>query len=139
MKQCKKKYDLIIVDVAGDEGIDERFCNIEYLKLIKSRLKKQGIFVSNMPSSRDIFNKKNKFAIGLIDEYKHTFDYLKLFSGETSNKIFYKTFFGMDEIVLDVTNLIFIASDKDYNFSNLDVLKNKLKVNINEYLNDFIN
>ena len=138
LKQNRKKYDLIIVDVANDEGIDERFCNVEYLQLIKSRLKKQGIFVSNMPSSRDIFNKKNKFILNLIDEYKNVFSNLKLFNGETSNKIFYKTFFNLDEIVLDVTNLIFIASDKNYDFTNINVVKNKLKIDIEKYLKDLI-
>ncbi len=119
LKTIKKKYDLIVVDVAGDEGIDERFCSNDYLKLVNSRLKKGGIFVSNLPSSRDIFNKKNEFILNLIEEYKKEFSFVKIFNGETSNKIFYKTFFDLDEVVLDVTNLILISSNKDYKV-NLD-------------------
>ena len=63
LKTTKRKYDLIVVDVAGDEGIDERFLEDEYFSLIQKRLKKGGIFVSNLPSSRDIFNKKNKLIL----------------------------------------------------------------------------
>lgn len=136
LKTVKKKYDLIVVDVAGNEGIDERFCEIEYLNLIKKCLKKDGIFVSNMPSSRDIFNKKNTFVLNLIEKYKTVFNNIDLYNGETSNKVYYKEFFDIDDVVLDVTNLIIISSNKRYNLSkNYKPLK-EIKVNIEEYLND---
>ena len=86
--------------------------------LIKKHLKKDGIFVSNLPSSRDIFNKKNKFALGQIDLYRKNFKNVCIYNGETSNKIYYKTFFNMDEIVYDVTNMILISSDKKYDIIN---------------------
>ena len=134
LKSTKKKYDSIIVDVAGNEGIDERFCDSEYLNLIKNRLKKEGIFVSNMPSSRDIFNPKNKFALNLIELYKKHFKFIDLYNAEQSNKIFYKTFFDIDEIVFDITNLILISSDKRYLISNNDFIEDKFQ--ISKYLND---
>lgn len=136
LKTTKKKYDLIIVDVAGDEGIDERFCNQEYLDLIKKSLRKNGIFVSNMPSSRDIYNAKNKFALELIDLYKTNFKHVDIYNGETSNKIFYKTFFNLDEIVYDVTNMILISSDKRYDIKNNGILDEI--IDIESYLNDRI-
>ncbi len=138
LKTAKKKYDLIVVDVADNHGIDERFCEIEYLNLIKKHLKKEGIFVSNMPSSRDIFNKKNKFFLGLINKYKNVFKHIKLYNGETSNKIFYKTFFNSDNILFDITNIIMISSEKDYNISSDYKAFNELKVNIAQYLDDLI-
>lgn len=139
LKQAKKKYDLIVVDVAGNEGIDERFCDDEYLNLIKSKLNKKGIFVSNYPSSRDIFNKKNKFVLNLLNEYKKHFNDILIFNGETSNKIFYKTFFNIDEIVLDVTNLILISSnEKIYINKQLISEFKKINVDIEKYLNDLI-
>jgi len=136
LKTTKKKYDLIIVDVAGDEGIDERFCGGEYLSLIKKCLKKDGIFVANMPSSRDILNKKNKFALNLIDLYRQNFNQVDVYSGETSNKIFYKTFFNLDEIVYDVTNMILISSDKKYEIKNNGSI-DKI-INLEPYLNDIV-
>ncbi len=138
LKTTKRKYDLIVVDVASDEGIDERFCGVEYLELIKKSLKKNGIFVSNMPSSRDIFNKKNKFVLNLLEKYKQKFDYLKLFSGKTSNKIYYKTFFDIDNEVYDVTNLIIISSDKDYSISSDYLELKKIGVEIKDYLEDLL-
>ena len=137
LKTIRKKYDLIIVDVAGNEGIDERFCNSEYLSLIQKRLNKEGIFVSNMPSSRDIFNPKNKFALELIKMYKKHFKFVDIYNGEQSNKIFYKTFFDIDEIVFDVTNLILISSNKNYSIEKYDLLEKKFE--ISKYLNDLSN
>ena len=136
LKTTKKKYDLIIVDVAGDEGIDERFCQENYLMLIKKSLKKNGIFVSNMPSSRDVFNKKNKFILNLINLYRNNFSQVDIYNGETSNKIFYKTFYNLDEIVYDVTNLILISSNKKYDILNNGLL-DKI-IDIKPYLNDLI-
>ena len=136
LKTTKKKYDLIIVDVADDVGIDERFCDSEYLSLIKKHLKKEGIFVSNLPSSRDIFNKKNKFALSQIELYKNNFSYVDIYNGETSNKIYYKSFFDVDEIVFDVTNLIFISSNKSFEINNSDLLDEI--VNIKPFLADKI-
>jgi len=136
LKTTKKKYDLIIVDVAGDEGIDERFCEQEYLNLIKKHLTNEGIFVSNMPSSRDIFNPKNKFALGLIKLYQTNFKQVDIYNGETSNKIFYKTFFNIDEVVYDITNMILISSDKKYEATTNDML-NEI-VDIKPFLDDKI-
>ena len=136
LKTTKKKYDLIIVDVAGDVGVDKRFCEDEYLKLIKKHLSTDGIFVSNLPSSRDVFNKKNKFILKQLDMYSEYFKYTKIFNGETSNKIYYKTFFDIDETVFDITNLILISSDKNWEIKN----NNKLDkiVDIKPFLNDEI-
>ena len=136
LKTTKKKYDLIVVDVAGDEGIDERFCDEEYLSLVKKCLKKDGIFVSNLPSSRDIFNKKNKFALSQIDLYQKNFSFVDVYNGETSNKIYYKEFFDVDEIVYDVTNLIFISSNNRYEIKN-DGLLDEI-IDIKQYLKDKI-
>ena len=123
-----------MVDVAGDEGIDERFCDSEYLSLIKKHLKKDGIFVSNMPSSRDIFNKKNTFVLELLECYKDNFKNIDIYNGKTSNKIFYKTFYSLDEIVYDVTNLILISSDKRYEISkDFEIID---FVDLKNYIND---
>lgn len=134
LKTTRKKYDLIIVDVAGDMGIDERFCDSDYLNLIKKCLKKDGIFVSNMPSSRDIFNPKNNFALELINLYRKNFSAVNIYNGETSNKIFYKTFFNLDEVVFDITNMILISSDKNYKIENNGLL-DKI-IDIEPYLKD---
>ena len=138
LKTTKKKYDLIVVDVAGNEGIDERFIQEDYLKLVKSKLTKKGIFISNLPSSRDILNKKNKLILELIKKYKEIYTFVILYNGKTSNKIFYKSFFNLDEDVLDITNLIIISSLFEHKISNNFEKLNTIGVDIKEYLKDLI-
>ena len=138
LKESKSKYDLIVVDVAGDEGIDERFTTEEYLTLIKQHLTKNGIFVSNMPSSIDIYNNKNSFILNLIKTYRNTFEDIKLYNGNTSNKIFYKVFFDINENVLDITNLIIISSNKKIDFKPKTKEIENLNINITKYLKDII-
>lgn len=138
LKTTRKKYDLIVVDVAGNEGIDERFIEDDYLNLVKSKLTKNGIFISNLPSSVDIFNKKNKLILDLIEKYKNIFPYIDLYNGSTSNKIFYKTFFDIDEDVLDITNLIIISALKKYKFSSDYKKLKEINVDIEDYIKDLI-
>lgn len=138
LKSTKKKYDLIIVDVAGNEGIDERFYDIEYLNLIKSKLKKDGIFISNLPSSRDIFNPENKITLDLIQNYKKIFNNIDIYSGETSNKIYYKVFYDINEPVFDITNLILISCDKKYEITSDYQKLNEIEVDIKKYVDDII-
>lgn len=138
LKTTKKKYDLIVVDVAGNDGLEERFIQEEYLNLVKSKLTKKGIFISNLPSSIDIFNKKNKIILGLIEKYKNIFNCVDLYDGSTSNKIFYKTFFDIDENVLDITNLIIISSLFKFEISKNYEKLNKIGVDIEKYLKDLI-
>ena len=138
LKTTKKKYDLIVVDVAGDNGIDERFVEDEYFELVKKHLKKKGVFISNLPSSRDIFNPKNKVFLEILDRYKKNFSDISLFNGETSNKIYYKTFFNRDKPVFDITNAILFSSCFEQNFS-LDKKIDKLfNISSNDYLSDKI-
>jgi len=138
LKTTKKKYDLIVVDVAGNQGIDERFYSIDYLNLIKSKLKKTGIFVSNLPSSRDILNKKNKIVLDLLKNYENIFTQIDIYDGETSNKIYYKTFYDINESVYDITNLILISSDKKYKLSQNYEIFEKLKIEITPFVNDLV-
>jgi len=138
LKTANKKYDLIVVDVANNYGIDDRFIQTEYLELVKSKLKKKGIFVSNLPSSLDIFNKKNKIILDLIKKYKRVFSNINMYNGNASNKIFYKTFFDIDENVLDITNLIMISSDFNHKISNNTEKIEKIGVDIKEFLKDLI-
>ena len=136
LKTERKKYDLIVADVADNFGIDERFISEEYLDLIKKHLKKEGLFVSNMPSSSDILNKENKFVKNLMKKYKNHFKNIDLYSGKTSNKIYYKTFFNIDEDVFDITNLILISYDKKYKIIEEHGKLKEFGVDIESYLKD---
>ena len=138
LNNTKQKYDLIVVDVASNEGIDLRFCTNEYLSLIKSHLKKGGIFVSNMPSSADVFNPQNTFILNLLSIYRQTFKNVNLYKGDESDRIYYKAFFNLDERVIDITNLIFISSDCSMSIKENIASIEKLGVSIQSYINNLI-
>ena len=101
-------------------------------------LKKKGIFISNLPSSRDIFNPKNKVFLEILDKYKKNFDDISLFNGETSNKIYYKTFFNIEKPVFDITNAILFSSCFRQNFSLDKKIDELFNISTDDYLSDKI-
>lgn len=137
LRNNKKKYDLIVVDVANNDGIDMRFLSDEYFSSIKKSLKKDGIFVSNMCASPDFENPKNRFFKEFFPIYNKFFEFNKVFKGDYSDKVYYKCFFNLDERVIDITNVIIISSDKSYKIkekgNETDKIL-KLGIDINAYL-----
>ena len=139
LRSNKKKYDLIIVDVANNDGIDLRFLSDEYFKSIKKSLKKSGMFVSNMCASPDFTNKKNLFFNKYFPFYKQNFKYNHVFKGDYSDEVYYKSFFNIDERVIDITNVIIISTDKYAEIKQNKEIEEKikdLKVDIQKYLRD---
>lgn len=136
LRKNKRKYDLIIVDVANNDGIDIRFLSNEYFELIKKSLKKSGIFVSNMCASPDFENPKNIFFKEYFPTYKTYFKNNLIFKGDFSDKVYYKSFFNIDERVIDITNVIILSSDSLLKIKqNTEKIK-KLSIDIEEYLKD---
>ncbi len=137
LRNCKKKYDLIITDVANNDGIDLRFLSEEYFSIVKKCLKKGGIFVSNMCASPDFVNPKNLFFKKYFPKYKSYFVNNLVFKGNFSDKVYYKSFFNLDERVIDITNVIIFSSDKKYCIgSEINKFK-KLQINMENYLKDY--
>ena len=137
LRNNKKKYDLIVVDVANNDGIDLRFLNDDYFKSIKKSLKKSGIFVSNMCASPDFENKKNIFINDFIPVYQSNFENNYVFKGDYSDEVYYKSFFNIDERVIDITNVIIISTDKEYKINSDTNKIEKLNIDITKYLKDF--
>lgn len=139
LRNNKKKYDLIVVDVANNEGIDFRFLEDEYFVSIKKSLKKNGIFVSNMCASPNFEDKKNKFFKYYFPKYQTHYKENLIFKGDYSDKVYYKCFFGIDERVIDITNVIIISSNKNI-FINKDKIYSeeisKLNIDIEKYIQD---
>jgi len=136
LRNNKKKYDLIVVDVANNDGIDLRFLSEEYFASIKKSLKKNGIFVSNMCASSDFENKKNVFFKEFFPIYKTNFKNNFVFKGNQSDKIYYKAFFNIDERVIDITNVVIISSNKEYKINRNTEKIEQLGIDIKQYLND---
>lgn len=139
LRTNKKKYDLIVADVANNDGIDCRFLSEDYFTSIKISLKKSGMFVSNMCASADFENKKNKFFNNFFPIYQKFFKYNHVFKGNYSDKVYYKSFFDIDERVIDTTNVVIISTDKYEKISPSQSDINKIKklgVDIENYLKD---
>ena len=135
----KKKYDLIVADIANNDGIDLRFLSDEYFAALKHSLKKTGIFVSNMCASPDFNNPENIFFKEFFPIYRKNFKNNFIFKSEHSDTIYYKVFFKLTERVIDITNVIIISSDKKYQIKEDENLINKIKklnINIEEYIKD---
>ena len=139
LRTNKKKYDLIVADVANNDGIDCRFLSEDYFTSIKNSLKKSGMFVSNMCASADFENNKNKFFNNFFPIYQKFFKYNHVFKGNYSDKVYYKSFFDIDERVIDTTNVVIISTDKYEKISPSQSDINKIKklgVDIENYLKD---
>lgn len=136
LRENKKKYDLIVVDVASDEGIDERFLSEDYFELIKKSLSKKGIFVSNLCSSADFENSENTFYHSLVELYHSHFKNVSVFKGNESDRVYYKAFFDIDERVIDITNVILISSESDFSIRQNYAKIESLGINIENYLAD---
>lgn len=111
LRNNKTKYDLIVVDVAGNEGVDERFFEDDFFFNIKKSLKKKGILAFNSCANTDFEEGAENFFGVTVDKYKEHFKNFAVFDGKTSDKLYYKVFFDIDKRVIDVTNAIFIATD----------------------------
>ena len=129
LRNTKTKYDLIIVDIAGNYGIDERFISQDYFNDINLHLKKSGIFVSNLCSSADLEHKDNKFYKKLKKLYSENFAFNDFYKGNYSDKIYYKSFFNIEERVIDITNLIIFSSQSELKreIKKVPCFKNKFK------------
>lgn len=138
LRECKKKYDLIIVDVASDDGIDERFLSDEYFALIKKALAQDGIFVSNLCASPDFEHTENYFIRELEEIYKKHFSKTIVFKGNTSDIAYYSAFFGIKQRVIDITNVILVSmKNKDLAIDDSDLSKySVIGLDIKPYLDD---
>lgn len=136
LRENNKKYDLIVTDVASDDGIDDRFLSNDYFKLIKKSLAPNGLFVSNLCSSADLTCKENTFFHSILDTYQSHFKQVSVFKGNESDRVYYKAFFDIDERVIDITNVILISSKQQFSVGN-DYEKIKtIRLDILPYVND---
>lgn len=135
LRSNRKKYDIIAVDVAGNEGLDRRFFEDEYFGLIKKSLKKDGVYIFNSCANTDL-KEKNTFFGFTVDIFKRFFSNFAVFGGKTSDRMYYKIFFDVDKPLLDITNCIFISSDKTLSEKDF-VLKNDKQKKLNKICPDF--
>jgi len=87
VKRVKKKYDWIVLDAYQNDYIPFHLTTLEFLKEVKSKLKDDGVVVSNITSPY-----RNKFFDSMVMTYKKAFPHLYIFKGKKSaNFIFVAT------------------------------------------------
>jgi len=84
IKRSKKKYDIIFLDAYQSDYIPFHLTTVEFLREVKSRLKDNGVVVSNILSP-----KRNKFFDSMIMTYKKVFPYLYIFKGKKSGNFIF--------------------------------------------------
>jgi len=84
IKRSKKKYDIIFLDAYQSDYIPFHLTTVEFLREVKSRLKDNGVVVSNILSP-----KRNKFFDSMIMTYKKVFPYLYIFKGKKAGNFIF--------------------------------------------------
>ncbi|MBQ2645129.1 methyltransferase domain-containing protein, partial [bacterium] len=134
LRENKTKYDYIIVDVAGNVGVDARFFEDDFFQNIKKSLNKNGIFAFNSCANTDYDESDNSFYGFTVSQYKKYFNNFAVFDGKTSDEIYFRVFYGIDKRILDVSNVIFIASDNE-NYFDMNHFSHPNKNRVNKILN----
>jgi spermidine synthase len=67
IQNCSKKYDIIILDMPPPSSLQlNRFYTVEFFKIIKSKLKQNGIFSFSIPSNENYLNKHQTALISSL-------------------------------------------------------------------------
>jgi spermidine synthase len=87
IKRTQKKYDMIFLDAYQNDYIPFHLTTVEFLREVKSKLKGDGVVVSNILSEY-----RNKFFDSMIMTYRKVFPHVYIFKGQRSrNYIFVAT------------------------------------------------
>ena len=98
VKKCKKKYDLIIVDLFFEDGSPEHLITVEFYKDLKNCLKDEGILISN-----SIADFSDNLTLNTI---------LSTFNAVFKNIYYFYDKIYVDQAILKTTNLYILASNK---------------------------
>ena len=98
VKKCKKKYDLIIVDLFFEDGSPEHLTTVEFYKDLKNCLKDEGILISN-----SIADFSDNLTLNTI---------LSTFNAVFKNIYYFYDKIYVDQAILKTTNLYILASNK---------------------------
>jgi spermidine synthase len=98
VKKCKKKYDLIIVDLFFEDGSPEHLITVEFYKDLKNCLKDEGILISN-----SIADFSDNLTLNTI---------LSTFNAVFKNIYYFYDNIYVDQAILKTTNLYILASNK---------------------------
>lgn len=139
VKNCREKYDLIILDVFSETGMAYRFMTKEFFEEINEILSPDGIFISNSFGLADINCENNVIFKSLLKTYNSVFDENLIFPSHFGNYEFYKTVLGLKYDLPDLTNIIVFSSRKEicFNVGKIFKIQEQLGLKLDKYVQDF--
>lgn len=139
VRNCKEKYDLIILDVFSESGMNYRFMTGEFFEEVKNILSPEGLLVSNTFGLTDINSENNILFRSLFKTYKSVFKDNIIFPTNYGNYEFYKLLIGLKYNLSDLTNIIVFSSKTELDIKTSKVLEimDKLGINLDMYVQDF--
>lgn len=134
LRNTKKKYDLVILDLFAEDGMPYRFMTKEFLGEISMIMTDSGILGANIFSHSDLNSDKNTIFKSMIKTYNSVFSEPLLFPAHYANNIFYQEVLGFQSKIEGLINVIVFASKQELTLPFVDVQK---PIELNNYLNDF--
>lgn len=121
VKNPKKQYDLVILDITGGSGVPFMFHTEEFLGQVSSMLTEKGILISNVLSSYEFNSDKNVVFKSILKTYRNFFKDIMviptIFGDHLMNRIFYE----VEEKLFDLVNTLLFCSK-----SEISVLREEL-------------
>lgn len=111
VRNCKKKYDLVILDVFSQLGMPYRFMTVEFLEEVKCILTKNGIMAVNTFAAEDFESERNVIFKAQLKSFQKVFGNILLFPTVYGNYELYRQIFGLKHDIPDLTNVTLFASD----------------------------
>jgi hypothetical protein len=128
IKNSKKKYDLIILDIASSSGLLFDFHTEEFLYKISSLLNEDGLFVSNVISSYEFNSDENVIFKSTLKTYENLFNDVLIIPTIYGDHLFNKIFFDIEVGIIDVISALLFSSNKKINISREELINRAKKL-----------
>jgi len=139
IRNSKEKYDLIIMDVFSEAGMDYRFMTGEFLDEVKTVLNDDGIFAANVFGLAEINSENNIIFKSMLKTHLSVFKDVLVFPAIYGNYEFYTKLVGLSQDYSGLTNIILFSSPDYIDIKTSKVLKlmDKTGINLDKYVQDF--
>jgi len=139
IRNSKEKYDLIIMDVFSEAGMDYRFMTAEFLEEAQKILNDDGIFATNVFGLADINSENNIIFKSMLKTHFSVFKDVLIFPAVYGNYEFYTKLIGLNQDFCGLTNIILFSSPDYIDIKTSKVLKimDKTGINLDKYVQDF--
>ena len=139
VRNCREKYDLIIIDVFSESGLAYRFLTKEFFEELDNILAPGGIVATNVFSLTDINSENNIIFKSLLKTLSSVFEDNAVFPTNYGNYEFYRICMGFAHELSDLTNVVIFSSQEEtcFNVGTILKIQDKLELKLDKYVQDF--